>query len=254
MINLTSSGHYTEVGLNLIYRNYLINTWSRHLTHLHSGKATNTSQLIIWWPVGLIWNKLIRSWYERRNKYQEHEEEKPRTRDIHYFLDFDLSILGSNHVEYTLYAKKIREEYSHVEEEEYCKRRAQVKSYLTHFTWSLIKLSVVLLFATPDLKWCWRKIVSISRMGVGLSEAKSIFLPYKIPTDFPTGHGKVPETKVCVLYSRVPPVCWGECPKERAERSWNVERSRWTSQHVQVETTHVWKGRDRGQESCEGQI
>ncbi|KAL5269698.1 hypothetical protein ACHWQZ_G003232 [Mnemiopsis leidyi] len=57
---------------------------------------------------------------------EEHEEEKPRTRDIHYFLDFDLSILGSNHVEYTLYAKKIREEYSHVEEEDYCRRRAQV--------------------------------------------------------------------------------------------------------------------------------
>ena len=57
---------------------------------------------------------------------QEHEEDEPKTRDIHYFLDFDLSILGSNPVEYTIYAKRIREEYNHIEEEEFCTRRAQV--------------------------------------------------------------------------------------------------------------------------------
>lgn len=57
---------------------------------------------------------------------KELEEDKPKTRDVHYFLDFDLSILGSNPVEYTLYAKKIRKEYSHVGEEEFCTRRAQV--------------------------------------------------------------------------------------------------------------------------------
>ena len=60
--------------------------------------------------------------------FQEHDEENPGTRDLHYFLDFDLSILGTNPVEYTIYAKQIRKEYIHVEENDYCERRAQVNT------------------------------------------------------------------------------------------------------------------------------
>lgn len=57
----------------------------------------------------------------------EHDSDTPfRARDIHYFLDFDLAILGSNPVEYTIYAKQIREEYSHVPDEEFCGRRADI--------------------------------------------------------------------------------------------------------------------------------
>ena len=58
---------------------------------------------------------------------QEHNEEKSGVRDLHYFLDFDLSILGANKIEYTLYARNIRKEYIHVPEAEFCERRAKVR-------------------------------------------------------------------------------------------------------------------------------
>eukprot|EP00118_Oscarella_pearsei_P027429 m.1214 g.1214 ORF g.1214 m.1214 type:complete len:221 (+) comp5895_c0_seq1:156-818(+) len=48
------------------------------------------------------------------------------TQDEHYFLDFDMAILGSPEEDYLKYANQIRKEYSHVPAEAYCTGRCQV--------------------------------------------------------------------------------------------------------------------------------
>jgi predicted metal-dependent HD superfamily phosphohydrolase len=45
-------------------------------------------------------------------------------RDLSFFLDFDMSILGRERNEYSLYAKKIRREYKHVDEISFNKGRS----------------------------------------------------------------------------------------------------------------------------------
>lgn len=44
--------------------------------------------------------------------------------DLKYFIDFDMSILGSNQSQYVAYAIKIRKEYIHVPLDVYCQRRS----------------------------------------------------------------------------------------------------------------------------------
>mmetsp|Transcript_11792 Transcript_11792/g.11430 ORF Transcript_11792/g.11430 Transcript_11792/m.11430 type:complete len:227 (+) Transcript_11792:71-751(+) len=44
--------------------------------------------------------------------------------DLHYFIDFDMSILGSERKEYESYTRKIRKEYSHVDDEAFCSGRS----------------------------------------------------------------------------------------------------------------------------------
>ncbi|XP_055952850.1 uncharacterized protein LOC129988615 isoform X2 [Argiope bruennichi] len=46
--------------------------------------------------------------------------------DVHYFLDFDISILGSDPVEYKKYTQQIREEYSFLSKEKYNFLRSKV--------------------------------------------------------------------------------------------------------------------------------
>ncbi|GBO03064.1 hypothetical protein AVEN_219850-1, partial [Araneus ventricosus] len=46
--------------------------------------------------------------------------------DVHYFLDFDISILGSDAVEYKKYTQQIREEYSFLTKEKYNFLRSKV--------------------------------------------------------------------------------------------------------------------------------
>ena len=51
--------------------------------------------------------------------------------DLAFFLDFDLSILGTEGSEYERYAQAIREEYSHVEEQVFRTKRPEVlKTFL----------------------------------------------------------------------------------------------------------------------------
>lgn len=51
--------------------------------------------------------------------------------DLALFLDFDLEVLSRTEVEYVLYAQQIRQEYSHVNENDYCAGRIKVlKSFL----------------------------------------------------------------------------------------------------------------------------
>ncbi|XP_022102797.1 uncharacterized protein LOC110985789 isoform X2 [Acanthaster planci] len=46
--------------------------------------------------------------------------------DEHYFLDFDMQVLGWSSDDYDVYAQQIRQEYIHVPEQFYCSARAQV--------------------------------------------------------------------------------------------------------------------------------
>ena len=46
--------------------------------------------------------------------------------DLKLFIDFDMSILGSNRSDYAEYAKNIRKEYEFIPQEDYCKGRASV--------------------------------------------------------------------------------------------------------------------------------
>ncbi|CAG2119251.1 unnamed protein product [Medioppia subpectinata] len=58
---------------------------------------------------------------------EEHKSETLfGTQDIHYFLDFDLSYLGSDSDNYTLYALSIRNEYDFMSETVYKQIRAKV--------------------------------------------------------------------------------------------------------------------------------
>jgi predicted metal-dependent HD superfamily phosphohydrolase len=57
-----------------------------------------------------------------------HEHESS---DLALFLDFDLEVLSRPGAEYVLYAQQIRQEYSHVNEKDYCAGRIKVlKSFL----------------------------------------------------------------------------------------------------------------------------
>ena len=49
-----------------------------------------------------------------------------KNQDLLYFLDIDLSILGSSKLAFRQYEENIRKEYSHVSEEDYCKGRTQI--------------------------------------------------------------------------------------------------------------------------------
>lgn len=46
--------------------------------------------------------------------------------DLKWFIDFDMSIVGSAREDYIIYARQIRQEYSFVPEEDYCRGRAAV--------------------------------------------------------------------------------------------------------------------------------
>ena len=48
--------------------------------------------------------------------------------DEHYFLDFDMQVLGWDEADYDRYAEQIRQEYIHVPEQQYRTARAQVTS------------------------------------------------------------------------------------------------------------------------------
>jgi len=50
----------------------------------------------------------------------------PADKDLLYFLDFDMAILGKSWEEYSLYAAQIRQEYIHFSEKDYCKGRTKV--------------------------------------------------------------------------------------------------------------------------------
>ncbi|XP_066298128.1 uncharacterized protein [Branchiostoma lanceolatum] len=47
------------------------------------------------------------------------------TKDEHYFLDFDMSVLGWPEQDYDVYAKQIRQEYVHIPLDQYRERRAE---------------------------------------------------------------------------------------------------------------------------------
>lgn len=62
---------------------------------------------------------------------QGHMQAIQEEEDALYFLDFDLSVLGSPWTEYQMYAKQIRAEYSHLDEEMFQKGRSAVlRSFL----------------------------------------------------------------------------------------------------------------------------
>jgi predicted metal-dependent HD superfamily phosphohydrolase len=54
-----------------------------------------------------------------------HAVEGSDDNDLKLFIDFDMSILGSESTVYKIYASKIRQEYIHVEEVAYCNGRSQ---------------------------------------------------------------------------------------------------------------------------------
>jgi len=70
--------------------------------------------------------------------------------DLLYFLDFDLSILGQNKQDYSLYSYNIRQEYCHVEKDIYCHERSK---FLRH----LISQSENKLFLTNKCELLWGK-------------------------------------------------------------------------------------------------
>lgn len=64
--------------------------------------------------------------------------------DLHYFIDFDMSILGSERNEYESYTRKIRKEYSHVDDEAFRSGRSSfLKNTLE---------SANLVFSTPEFQ------------------------------------------------------------------------------------------------------
>ena len=76
----------------------------------------------------LPFEKCGENWRVQR-LFQEHVSvprllEKTSLREL--FLDFDLGILGTSQAEYDTYAEKIRKEYSHYTEDEYCRGRIAV--------------------------------------------------------------------------------------------------------------------------------
>ncbi|XP_078574280.1 uncharacterized protein LOC144860766 [Branchiostoma floridae x Branchiostoma japonicum] len=66
---------------------------------------------------------------EHRNK------DRYGTKDEHYFLDFDMSVLGWPEQEYDVYAEQIRQEYVHIPLDQYRERRAKfLKKTLSEVT------------------------------------------------------------------------------------------------------------------------
>jgi predicted metal-dependent HD superfamily phosphohydrolase len=49
--------------------------------------------------------------------------------DLHFFLDFDMAVLGRDPVSYRTYAEQIRQEYIHIPEEMFNKGRRQVSEF-----------------------------------------------------------------------------------------------------------------------------
>jgi predicted metal-dependent HD superfamily phosphohydrolase len=70
--------------------------------------------------VDLIRLSATHSTDEHRNEHAYGSDDK------HYFLDMDMAILGATPYEYTMYSRKIREEYSFLAETIYRQLRAKV--------------------------------------------------------------------------------------------------------------------------------
>jgi predicted metal-dependent HD superfamily phosphohydrolase len=56
----------------------------------------------------------------------KHHQLDVSDKDLALFLDMDMSILGSCLPEYLAYARAIRKEYSHISDDVYCAKRADV--------------------------------------------------------------------------------------------------------------------------------
>ncbi|XP_072027129.1 uncharacterized protein [Amphiura filiformis] len=63
--------------------------------------------------------------------------------DVHYFLDFDMQVLGWPDADYDRYAEQIRQEYIHIPHQQYCIGRSKVLSTF---------LQTTNIFATKDLR------------------------------------------------------------------------------------------------------
>ncbi|KAL5486919.1 hypothetical protein EMCRGX_G019459 [Ephydatia muelleri] len=85
---------------------------------------------------------------------EAHEGAEFGTQDVHYLLDFDMSILGQIQNAYKQYAANIRKEYIHVPLSDYCHRRAQV---LTTF------LESTKIFCTDEF---YKKYEHLARINV----------------------------------------------------------------------------------------
>lgn len=56
---------------------------------------------------------------------KKHDVSSSDDRDLQYFIDFDLAVLGAERIKYTQYAAHIRHEYIHVEKNVYCLERSK---------------------------------------------------------------------------------------------------------------------------------
>ncbi|XP_078334392.1 uncharacterized protein LOC111116891 isoform X2 [Crassostrea virginica] len=57
---------------------------------------------------------------------KSHNIQENSEKDLQYFLDMDMAVLGRQTEDYKIYSKQIREEYKHVPDSEYRKRRSAV--------------------------------------------------------------------------------------------------------------------------------
>lgn len=79
---------------------------------------------------------------------KSHRRVSPR-KDLNYFLDLDLSILGAAREEYRRFAMQIRREYEHYPAETFCRERAR---FMRGMLLSLDELGVGGLYHTPEIK------------------------------------------------------------------------------------------------------
>lgn len=79
----------------------------------------------------------------KKHKTPAHLSETPGNDDVHYFLDFDMAILGREKQGYASYARQIRQEYIHIPDQDYLIGRAKV---LTDF------LKVPFIYATAEFR------------------------------------------------------------------------------------------------------
>lgn len=81
---------------------------------------------------------------------KKHDVIDSNDKDLQFFIDFDMSVLGRCREEYVEYAAQIRQEYQHVEHEAYCKGRSKILRDFLQQTSSI--------FATIELRDIYEEI------------------------------------------------------------------------------------------------
>jgi len=81
---------------------------------------------------------------------KKHDVIDSNDKDLQFFIDFDMSILGRSRAQYVEYATHIRQEYQHVEHEAYCKGRSKILRDFLQQTSSI--------FATTELRDLYEEV------------------------------------------------------------------------------------------------